>query len=124
MCPNDDLMGNSGFDVDIVTGEPLSKLKMEKAQAVEAAHSQAVQDSLQLVAELSQTPTLAILSQIYTERLNEMAKQDATCQLIERIITSLRYAVDLAPRLAEGRLKQTMGKTLAAVHAKNKIAAP
>ena len=124
MSFNGDLMDNSGFDVDIVTGKPLVSLNQEKGRAAEAAHHQTIQDSLQLVAELSQGPTLAILSQLYTERLNELAKQDATCQLIERIITALRYAVDMAPKLAEGRMKQAMGATLAAVYLKSKPAAP
>jgi hypothetical protein len=119
-----DILGSHGVDIDIVSGRPLTHSFQPKAGAAQDKYHEAVQNSMALRAELQKSRALSILTKLYVNILTELAKQDVRCQTIEAIVREFGFEVDMAPKIAEERMMQIMGPSLARQYQEAKHAAP
>jgi len=119
-----DILSSQGVDIDIVSGRPLTHSFRPKTESAQDKYNEAIQNSMALRAELQKSPALNILTKLYVNILTELAKQDVRCQTIEAIAREMGFEVDLAPKIAEERMKQLMGPSLARQYLQAKHAAP
>ena len=106
------ILGGGGPEVDMVSGHPRDIVPNKQEDEAKARYQGAVQEAVELTAELQTSPVLKVLTAKYRERLVALARQDPECQALEGIILSLRYKLELAPLQAEQQLRRLLGRHL------------
>jgi len=101
----------SGIDVDMVTGQPASKTGGKK-QAATGKLAQAIEKRNQLLIDLDSggNSIVQLVFERLAKRLQFLALQDPECKVLEGILRDLHYHVELAPLLAEHRIRHLLGE--------------
>ena len=108
---NNQPMGMSGIDVDIVTGRPrYIKTREEQKGDAELKEMQAVQEAVQLSQDLP--AVLPIMARQLEQRCIELMKGDSLCQGILQMIGAFRLKTEIAPQVAARIRRQHFGVVL------------
>ena len=107
-----EFMTGGGADVDMVHGRPTKTVDKQQIKA-QKKYQDTVQGALAIAAELQGgNPIVRAVLKRYRARLMQLAAEDAECRTLEGILADLRFKLEVAPLLAEDRLRQVLGPQL------------
>jgi hypothetical protein len=107
-------MGNSGVEVDFLTGRPLADLGQERAGETRERLAAAQAESWRLREELARDggAVLRALEQAMTARAEAVLAQDDQYQALAQFAHSLGLKVRVLPALVERELARKVGEDL------------
>lgn len=106
------ILGGGGPEVDMISGHPRDVAPSKQEEEAKTRYHGAVQEAVELTAELQSSPVVRVLAAKYRERLLALAREDPECRVLEGILLGLRYNLELAPIQAEQRLRRVLGPYL------------
>ena len=109
-----DVLGSSGFDIDIRTGKPRFVAEpLQKANKAQDKVKKLRHDAWAITAELHENKQLLrIWMEKYRDRLLELAADDAVCMGLEAPILALRDNIEFKLQIAEKVARRVMGPHL------------
>ena len=104
-------MGASGVELDPQTRKPKTPEQRQVAALEKATKIHAGADDLWKDLHLNSATLKALLVE-YQMRLEELAKADPICTTIQRIVKTMRFKLELAPKMAEREARRLAGGAL------------
>lgn len=102
-----------GIDVDMVSGQPVSKAEGAKKQALTGKLAETIQRRNQLLidlpADIGGNSVMQVIFNGLVKRLQVLALQDPECQVFEKILRDLHFQIEVAPLLVEHRMRHLLG---------------
>jgi hypothetical protein len=106
-------MSGQGIEVDMETGMPKELLKSEQAHRSLKRYEESLDAAVALAADLKTNSAVIIaVFRQYIQRLVQLARGDATCQALEKLVDEWRQDLELAPAAAEKQARKLMGPKL------------
>jgi len=94
----------SGQDIDIETGQPIV---IEREILAKRRLRKLTEQSQSLLNELSgdKGELVKQMMALYIERINQMIAEDKECQTYEKLLSTIKYSVNIGKRIVEDRAK-------------------
>uniref|UniRef100_A0A7C3UXA6 Uncharacterized protein n=1 Tax=Desulfobacca acetoxidans TaxID=60893 RepID=A0A7C3UXA6_9BACT len=108
-------MGNSGVQVDFITGQPHSRGEDQERQRRLRRHSaQAFEAGQRLKAELAQNQgaVLRVLEEALVNRALQVLEQDDHYQALMGLAQTLGFRINIVPKLVGKKLSEFLGEDL------------
>lgn len=98
--------------VDIVSGRPLSEVRIDKEAAERTRKESAITEGFDLEQELFSEPGILLKKQIFKSlsgRIDELVKKDPECMAYIKVLNAIGLKVAIGKRTADDIIKKELG---------------
>jgi len=97
-------LGALGQDIDIETGQPVV---IEREILAKRRLRKLTEQSQSLLNELSgdRGELVKQMMALYIERINQMIAEDKECQTYEKLLSTIKYSVNIGKKIVEDRAR-------------------
>jgi len=102
--PKSSPLGATGYETDIETGQPV---EVEREIIAKRRLRKLTEQSQSLLNELSgdKGELVKQMMSLYIERINQMIASDQECQTYEKLLSTIKYSVNIGKKIVEDRAR-------------------